>query len=152
MNCWLMKSDVDDFDIDDLKKKKREPWTGVRNFQARNFLKAMKPGDLALFHHSGGNPPCAAGVCKVASEPYPDPTQFDKKSKYYDSKATKEKPYWYLVDVVFVSKFKHFVSIEKMRQEPILKGMWTLRPGSRLSVTPLTKQEFETIVKMGEKE
>lgn len=146
---WLMKSDVDDFTIDDLKRVDAEPWTGVRNFQARNHMKTMAVGDGVIFYHSGGTPPGAAGVGRVSRESYPDPTQFDKKSKYFDKRSTKEKPYWELVDVEYVSKFKRLVSIEEMRKTKKLMNMVTLRRGSRLSITLLTKEEFETIVKMG---
>jgi len=145
-----MKSDADDYTIDDLKRDKREPWTGVRNFQARNFMKEMRKGDGVIFYHSDGKPSGAAGVGKVLCESYPDKSQFDKNSKYYDKRATEEKPIWRLVDIGFVKKLKRVVSIEEMRKTPALKNMWILRPGSRLSVTPLTKKEFETISSMGE--
>ena len=149
MNYWLMKSDAEDYTIDDLKRDKIEPWTGVRNFQARNFMRdVMEIGDMVIFWHSGGKPIGAAGIGKIVSKSYPDKTQFNKKSKYYDPKAKKEKPTWFLVDVGFVKKFKKIVSIEEIRKNNNLKNMKTLQKGSRLSITPLTKKEFEVIEKL----
>lgn len=148
---WLMKSDAADYTIDDLKRDKVEPWTGVRNFQARNFMRAMRKGDLVVFFHSGGKPSGAAGIGRVAKELYPDKSQFDAKSKYYDKRASRERPLWFLVDVAFVSKFERLVPIEAMRKTKALGNMLMLRRGNRLSVTPLTKEEFETIGELARK-
>ncbi|MDP3958008.1 MAG: EVE domain-containing protein [bacterium] len=145
MHYWLMKSDAGDYTIDDLERDRVEPWTGVRNWEARNFMREMKKGDGVIFYHSDGEPSGAAGIGVVAKEAYPDKTQFDKSSKYFDKRATAKKPLWFLVDVAFVSKFKRTVPITEMRKTKKLMNMLTLRPGSRLSVTPLTREEFETI-------
>ncbi len=143
-----MKSEPDEYSIDDLKRDKQAPWFGVRNYQARNFMRdGMQIGDEVLFYHSSCPEPGIAGLARVASKPYLDPTQFEKKSPYFDPKATKENPRWMLVDVKFVKKFKRIVSLPELRQQNALTGMIILRPGNRLSVTPVTKQEFETIVR-----
>lgn len=150
MNFWLIKSEPDVFSIDDLQRVKREPWNGVRNYQARNFMRdGMKVGDLALFYHSNATPPGVAGVAKVVSEAYPDTTQFDPKSEYFDEKATKEKPRWELVDFGFVGKFPNFVSLEGMKNEPALDGMVVLQKGTRLSITPVEKKHFDKVCRMG---
>ncbi len=116
MQHWLIKSEPDVFSIDDLARVKREPWTGVRNYQARNFMwRDMKPGDLALFYHSNAKPPGIAGVAKVAGVPYPDATQFDPKSEYFDAKATKGNPRWWLVDFEFAGKFGRSGSVRNDR-------------------------------------
>ncbi len=150
MKYWLMKSDVDDYSIDDLKRDGKTAWVGVRNFQARNFMQGgMRVGDMVLFYHSNADPSGVAGIGKVVSKPYPDSSQFDKKGKYYEPRATKAKPVWFLVDVSFVKKFKRFISIGELRANLKLKNMKTLQSGSRLSITPLTKQEFEVTEKLG---
>jgi predicted RNA-binding protein with PUA-like domain len=143
---WLMKTEPDTFSIDDLKRVKKEPWTGVRNYQARNYMRQMEIGDIVLFYHSSCAVPGIYGLGKVASLPYPDPTQFDIKSEYYDAKAKKDTPMWYLVDVAFVEKFAEPITLAQMRANKKLSSMITLQPGSRLSVTPVTKKEFVRIV------
>jgi predicted RNA-binding protein with PUA-like domain len=143
MNYWLMKSEEEDYSIDDLARDKKVAWYGVRNYQARNFMRdTMKIGDLVLFYHSNGKPSGVVGVGKVCSLPYPDETQFDTKSKYYEKRATKEKPVWILVDVAFVKKYKEMLSIGEMRMRNALGKMALLQKGSRLSITPVSKQEF----------
>lgn len=152
MNYWLMKSEPDVFSFDNLKKchKQTEPWTGVRNYQARNFMRdEMKIGDLILFYHSSCEVPGVAGIAKVASESYPDPTQFDKKSEYFDPKSTKENPRWMLVDVKFDQDLTKFVSLEEIKKVKSLTHMRLLQKGNRLSILPVTKDEFEKIYKMG---
>ena len=152
MNYWLMKSEPDVFSFDDLinRPKKTEPWNGVRNYQARNFMRdSMKIGDLILFYHSSCEVPGVAGVARVSSQAYPDPTQFDKKSDYFDPKATKDSPRWFLVDVSFEASLKKFVSLEQIRKEPKLSQMRLLQKGNRLSILPVTKEEFEWIRKIG---
>ena len=149
---WLMKTEPDVFSIDDLKNRpgQSEPWDGVRNYQARNFMRdEMKKGDLILFYHSNATPPGVAGIAEVSKEAYPDPSAFDKKSKYYDPKSDPKKPRWILVDVKYKSKFKKFVSLEKLREHIELKDMRVLQKGSRLSITPVTKDEFEFVKKLG---
>ncbi len=147
---WLMKSEPDEFGIDDLKRVDIEPWSGVRNYQARNFMRdEMKIGDEILFYHSSTNPAGVAGVATVASEPYPDPTQFNKKSAYYDEKSTEEKPRWILIDVKFKKKLKHFVSLSAMKEEASLSQMKVLQKGNRLSIIPVSKEDFQYILKMG---
>lgn len=152
MNYWLMKSEPDVFSFDDLKSrpKQTEPWDGVRNYQARNFMRDdMKVGDLILFYHSNTNPPGVAGIAQVASKPYPDPTAFDKKSKYHDPKSDPDNPRWVLVDVSFKSDLKRLVSLEEMKGMPQLSEMKTLQRGNRLSITPVSKEEFQAIKKAG---
>lgn len=146
---WLMKTEPDVFSFDDLKKKKTEPWTGVRNYQARNFMRDdMKPGDLIFFYHSSCEIPGIAGLASVASAPKPDPTQFDKKSEYFDPKATKEKPRWFLVDVKYEKDLKRTITLEELKKEKDLSEMRLLSKGNRLSILPVTHEEFEFILKL----
>jgi len=150
MRHWLIKSEPDVFGIDHLEQAGREPWSGVRNYQARNFMwKDMRPGDLALFYHSNATPPGVAGIARVAGEPYPDPTQFDSKSEYHDPKATKENPRWWLVDFEFVGKFPKFVPLEQMKQDAALEGMVVLQKGTRLSITPVEAPHYKRVCKLG---
>ncbi len=145
-----MKSEPDVFSFDDLKSRPRqtEPWDGVRNYQARNFMRDdMQVGDLILFYHSNTNPPGVAGIAEVASAPYPDPTAFDAKSKYYDPKSDPDNPCWVLVDVKYHAEFKRFVSLEAMKALEALSEMRILQRGNRLSISPVTKQEFTAICK-----
>ncbi|MFM2298218.1 MAG: hypothetical protein RL117_1925 [Verrucomicrobiota bacterium] len=151
MNHWLIKSEPDVFSISDLKKVKQEPWSGVRNYQARNFMwREMQIGDLALFYHSNATPPGVVGIAKVASEPYPDPTQWDPGSEYFDEKSTEAKPRWWLVDFSFVAEFPNMVTLAELREQPQLEGMLLLQKGTRLSITPVLKKHFDHIVKMGQ--
>jgi predicted RNA-binding protein with PUA-like domain len=147
--CWLLKSEPDTFGIEHLAKAGTEPWTGVRNFQARNYMRdSMRVGDTVLFYHSSCKVPGIYGIAKVASAPYPDPTQFDKKSEYVDIRATKEKPIWYLVDVSYVKTLKTPVTLSEMRADPRLSTMMILEPGSRLSITPVSETEYAVIKKL----
>lgn len=140
---WLIKSEPDVFSIHDLEKVDQEPWSGVRNYQARNFMwRDMKVGDLALFYHSNAKPPGIAGISKVASASYPDPTQFEKNSEYFDSKATKEKPRWYLVDFEHVATFEKLIPLADLKEDKILSEMLVCQKGSRLSITPVEKKHF----------
>ena len=153
MNYWLFKSEPDVFSFDDLKARPRqtEPWSGVRSYQARNFMRDdMKTGDLALFYHSSCPEPGVAGVMRVASEPYPDPTQFNRADEYFDAKASVAKPIWFLVDVTWEKDLKHPVSLERLRQSTALAGMVTLRKGNRLSITPVTAAEFKAVLKLAQ--
>jgi predicted RNA-binding protein with PUA-like domain len=152
MRYWLMKSEPDVFSLADLKARpgQREPWDGVRNYQARNFMRdAMKQGDTVLFYHSNTNPPGIVGLAEVASDPYPDPTAFDEKSKYFDAKSDPEKPRWILVDVRYRETFKQMVTLEAMKSIPALAEMRVLQRGNRLSITPVTAAEFKAINKAG---
>lgn len=152
MNYWLMKSEPETFSFQDLKArpKQREPWDGVRNYQARNFMRDdMKVGDLVLFYHSNTKPPGIVGIAEIVSEPYPDPTAFDKKSNYYDPKSKKEQPTWILVDVGFKEGFKTMVTLEMMKEMTELQDMRVLQRGNRLSITPVTSKEFKAITKVG---
>ena len=147
-----MKSEPDVFSFDDLKKrpKKTEPWNGVRNYQARNFMRDdMKVGDLILFYHSSCEIPGVAGIARVSSKPYPDSTQFDKKSEYYDPKSTEENPRWFLVDVSFEEDLDMHVSLEELKKHKKLEDMRLLQRGNRLSILPVTSEEFNYIRKLG---
>ena len=150
MNYWLMKSEPDTFSIRDLKvrPKKTEHWDGVHNYQARNFLWAMRRGDQAFFYHSNCKEPGIVGIVWIAREGYPDFTAFDKQSPYYDPKSTPEKPVWYMVDVRLVREFKHPVLLTEIKQHPALKNMRLVQRGNRLSVMPVTAREWNTILKM----
>ncbi|MFC7336512.1 EVE domain-containing protein [Haloferula chungangensis] len=149
MNYWLIKSEPDVFGIDDLKKAKREPWNGIRNYQARNFMRDdMEIGDLALFYHSNAKPPGVVGIAEVASAPYPDDLQFDEKSDYYDPKSNPDDPRWVMVDFNFVEKFPQMVSLNDLKAEKALEGMLVTQRGSRLSITPVAKKHFDKVCKM----
>jgi predicted RNA-binding protein with PUA-like domain len=149
MKHWLMKSEPDVFSIDTLKTKKKSGWDGVRNYQARNYMRDdMKKGDLVLFYHSSCEIPGVAGLARVSKESHPDPTQFDSKSEYYDPKATKEEPRWFMVEVEFVEKFDHVVTLADLKAKKELAGMPVVQKGSRLSINPVTEKEFNTILKM----
>jgi predicted RNA-binding protein with PUA-like domain len=138
MNYWLMKSEPDAFSIDDLKQKKREAWDGVRNYQARNFMRdGMRVGDGVFFYHSNCAEPGVVGVAEVASDAYPDPSQFDPKSKYFDPGSSRDNPRWMLVDVKFVRKLKRTITLDELKNDPKLEGMPLLRKGNRLSVMPV---------------
>ena len=148
MNHWLMKSEPSDVSIDDVlaMPEATVAWYGVRGFQARNFMRhQMKVGDLVLFYHSSCPEPGVAGLAEVVSTPYPDETQFDPKSRYFDAKATREAPRWTLVDVK-VTKKTRLVSLAELRGEPELAELLTLRRGNRLSITPVTPADYAAIV------
>ncbi len=144
-NYWLMKSEPDAYSIDDLERDQVEPWDGIRNYAARNYMRdEMKIGDGVLFYHSRISPPEIVGTMEVASEPYPDPTQFDKDSKYYDEKSTKEDPRWQLVDVKFIQKFENPVSRETLKEDGELQDMELFRL-ARHSITPVRESEWKKI-------
>ena len=148
-NYWLMKSEPDEFSIEDLARapKQTTPWFGVRNYVARNFMRdSMRVGDGVLFYHSSCPQPGIAGLAKVASTSYPDDSQFDRKSPYYDPKATRQTPRWMLVDVRLDRKTR-LMPLEEMRAHKALEKMVTLRRGNRLSITPVTPAEWNFIVK-----
>jgi predicted RNA-binding protein with PUA-like domain len=150
MAYWLMKSEPDEVSIDDVmaSPKQTTPWFGVRNYQARNFMRdAMQDGDGVLFYHSSCPEPGIAGLAEVVGGPYPDATQFDVKSKYYDPKATPEHPRWISVDVRGTQKTR-LLSLAELRTIPALEDMVVLQKGSRLSITPVTAGQWNTIVKL----
>lgn len=147
-NYWLMKSEPEAFSIDDLQEVGMEPWDGVRNYEARNIMRDdMEVGDGVLFYHSNVRPPVIAGAMTVASEPYPDPTQFDPSSKYFDEKSSESDPTWHLVDVEFSQKFDTPVTRDALKEEPSLNEM-VLFKRFRLSITPLTEAEWLKIHEM----
>lgn len=149
MKYWLMKTEPEAFSIDDLARLGREPWSGVRNYLARNFMRAMKVGDGVLFYHSNTKVPGIVGVAEVVSDAYPDPTQFQKKSDYYDPRSTREEPRWSLVDVGFKRKFARIVSLEELRANAgRLDDFELLRRGSRLSVLPVSAAQWKTILSL----
>jgi predicted RNA-binding protein with PUA-like domain len=148
---WLMKSEPDTFSIDDLERVRVEPWNGVRNYQARNFMRdGMQVGDGVLFYHSNCAVPGIAGVAKVASRAYPDPTQFDKKSDYYDPKSTPEEPRWVLVDVAFDRKLKRTIALDEIKQHAAAlgEGFALTSRGSRLSVMPVTAAQWKYLLSL----
>jgi len=154
MAYWLMKSEPEDCSIDDLERLPNQtvPWTGVRGWQARNFMREdMRVGDGVLFYHSSCAVPGIYGLAEVASEPYPDETQFDPKHKYYDEKSRREKPRWYLVDVKLVRKTR-VLPLSEMRESPSIASMQVLRRGNRLSITPVTPEEWDAVLKLLEAE
>ena len=144
-----MKSEPDEFSFADLERKGREPWTGVRNYQARNFMRAAKVDDIVLFYHSNCDEPGIAGLAKVSKLAFPDPTQFDPKSDYFDSKSKQSEPRWFCIEVKFYKKFKSHIGLENLKSNRELKSMLIMRPGNRLSVTPVTTAEFKVIQKLG---
>jgi len=149
MRYWLMKTEPDVFSIDDLKSQKTTPWEGVRNYQARNFMRdEMKKGDLVLIYHSNAKPPGIAGIGVVSKEAFPDHFAWDKKSKYYDPKSTKENPRWMMVEIKFKKKFKEILSLSEIKETKGLEDMLILRKGNRLSITPVEKKHFEQIIGM----
>ncbi|MBW2461919.1 MAG: EVE domain-containing protein [Deltaproteobacteria bacterium] len=144
---WLMKSEPDVYSIDHLAKDGKAEWDGIRNYQARNFMRdEMKMGDLVIFYHSNAKPPGAAGIARVASAPYPDPTQFQKKSKYFDAKSSKDDPRWILVDVEFVERFDDLVGLGDLKGDPSLEGMLLIQKGQRLSIQPVDKKHFKRVL------
>lgn len=149
---WLMKSEPDVFSIDDLKKVKKEHWDGVRNYQARNFMRDdMKKGDLVLFYHSNCKEIGIAGVAEISKESFPDHTSWDKKSKYYDPKSSEDSPRWFMVEVKYKKKFPRVVTLDEIKETRSLSDMKIVQKGNRLSITPVTKKEFDIIEKLATK-
>jgi predicted RNA-binding protein with PUA-like domain len=149
MAYWLMKSEPSVFGIDHLKARptKTAPWDGVRNYQARNFMRdGMKKGDKIFFYHSSCPEPGIVGIVQVVREAYPDHTAFDRKHKYYDPKSDPEKPTWMMVDVKFVKQFKRVLSLEELKAEPKLDGFTLLRRGNRLSVMPVSDVHWDVVL------
>ena len=147
MAYWLMKSEPDVYGIDDLKRDKVAPWDGIRNYQVRNmFRDQMNVGDLAFFYHSNCKPPAVVGIMTIASEAYPDHTQFDPKSRYYDAKSDKENPRWLLVDVKYKRKLKREITLQELKENKKLKDFRLNQKGNRLSVIPVKKSEWDLIL------
>ena len=148
---WLMKSEPDTFSIDDLARVRVEPWNGVRNYQARNFMRdGMQVGDGVLFYHSNTDVPGVVGTATIASTAYPDPTQFDPKSDYHDPKSRREEPRWLLVDVAFDRKFERTVSLDELKQHADRLGeeFALIRRGNRLSILPVTAAQWKFILSL----
>lgn len=150
MNYWLMKSEPDVFGIDDLKSRpdKTEPWDGIRNYQARNMIRDdMKKGDLVFFYHSNAKEIGIVGIMKIVKEGYPDHTAFDPTGKYYDPKSNPDNPRWFMVDVKFVRKFKRVITLDELKQHAdVLGDMALLRKGNRLSINPVTEEQWNYIL------
>ena len=144
---WLMKSEPDTFSIDDLARRGREPWDGVRNYQARNFMRdGMRVGDGVFFYHSNCAEPGIVGLAEVVSDAYPDPSQFDPKSDYFDPGASRDNPRWMLVDVGFVRRLKRTITLKELQALPALAEMPLVRKGNRLSVMPVKASEWKAIL------
>lgn len=150
---WLMKSEPSTFSIHDLEKAPRQTtcWDGVRNFQARNYMRAMKVGDQVLFYHSNADPPAIVGIAEVVREAYPDHTAFDPKDKHYDPKSTPARPIWDMVDIRLVRIFPKPLPLDLLRRQSGLRGMELLRKGSRLSVQPVGPREWTVILRLAGK-
>ncbi len=150
MNYWLMKTEPDCFGLHHLKAKPKrtEHWDGVRNYQARNFLRVMKKGDLAFFYHSSCAQPGIAGIVKITSDAYPDHTAWNPEGEHFDPKSSPENPIWYMVDVRLEREFKHPIPLTAIKSHPALKTMRLVQRGNRLSVLPVTAKEWSTILKM----
>ena len=145
---WLIKSEPSTYSIDDLQRDVSEHWDGVRNYQARNFMREMNLGNEVLFYHSSAHPPGVVGLAKICCEAYPDHTQFDSNSPYYDAKSDPDKPCWWMVDVEFMAKFDRIVSLEMLKKEAALEGMRVIQRGQRLSVMPVKKAHFQFVLKL----
>ena len=149
MRYWLMKSEPAEFSIDDLARVGREPWSGVRNYQARNFIRDdMRPGDRVLFYHSSCAEPGVVGLARVASTAYPDPTQFDARSPYHDARSSHAQPRWLLVDIAFERKLPRPVGLARLRSEPALADWALLQRGNRLSILPVSKTQWDAVLQL----
>ncbi len=148
---WLLKSEPEEFSIDDLKRVKKEPWDGVRNYQARNYLKSMQIGDQALFYHSNTEVPGIVGIMEVASEPYPDPMAFNKKDKHYDPKSDPENPRWFLVEFKYVRHTGRTISLAELKDDTKLEDFPLTRRGNRLSVMPVTAAQWKYLLGLEKK-
>lgn len=143
---WLMKSEPETFSINDLQRVVIEPWDGIRNYQARNFLRTMKKGDLAFFYHSNTKVAGIVGIMSIHQEAYPDPTQFNPDSQYYDPKSSINNPRWYLVDVKFQQKWKDTLSLTKLKTLPTLDDCQLVKKGNRLSIISLSEEQWHSIL------
>jgi predicted RNA-binding protein with PUA-like domain len=151
MRHWLFKTEPEAYSIERLQREGTEPWTGVRNFQARNYMQEMRLGDLGLFYHSSIPQPAAVGICRVVKTAYPDFTQFKRDGDYFDGRARPDKPIWMMVDVGFVEAFVRPVTLAEMRAEPRLTGMALLKRGQRLSVQPVMPHEWDIVLELAAK-
>ena len=150
MAYWLMKCEPTAYSIEDLQRDKTTSWEGVRNYQARNFMRdTMQAGDMAVFYHSNAEPSGAVGIMKVVKTGYPDHFAFKADHKYFDARSTPEKPLWYMVDVAFLARFPEIVPLAKIKAEPRLKGIMVAQQGTRLSVQPLSEEHFKIICELG---
>ena len=146
-NFWLMKTEPSVYSMADLEREGRTPWEGVRNYQARNFMRdQMQPGDRVLIYHSNAAPPGVAGLARVCSGPYPDAFAWDPASRYFDARSTPDKPLWFLVDICFEEKFPRLIPLGQLRVDPALEGMALLKKGQRLSIMPVLPEHFAHIV------
>ncbi|MBI1761263.1 MAG: EVE domain-containing protein [Acidobacteria bacterium] len=150
---WLLKSEPEAFSIQDLAQAKGQTtcWDGVRNYQARNFMREIRLGDQAFFYHSNAAPPCIVGSVEIVKQAYPDPTQFDPKDHHYDPKSKMDSPAWDMVDVKLVEIFPRALGLDELREVPELEGMELLRRGSRLSVQPVSPEQWKVIVKLAKR-
>jgi predicted RNA-binding protein with PUA-like domain len=146
MSYWLVKSEEDVYSIQHLRKDRKTHWHGVRNYQARNYLKQMKKGDLVLYYHSNCEKPGVVGVAKVVKEAYPDPSQFEKSSEYFDPKASIKEPRWFCPDLAYDSHFSQVIELNELRAVKALAQMPLLRKGNRLSVLPVSEREYSLIL------
>ncbi|MEC7120753.1 MAG: EVE domain-containing protein [Pseudomonadota bacterium] len=146
MAYWLMKSEPEVFGIDHLAQQQQSLWDGVRNYQARNFMRQMQVGDTALFYHSNCKIPAIVGVMRISRAGYPDPTQFDPDSPYYDPKSTVDQPRWTAVDVAFVEKWAQPLSLQALKAMPELADLALVKKGNRLSLMPLTETEWHAVM------
>jgi predicted RNA-binding protein with PUA-like domain len=146
MNHWLMKSEPAAFSIDDLARRRQEPWDGVRNYQARNHLRQMRTGELAFFYHSSCAEPGIVGIAEIVVEAYPDPSQFDPASKYFDPGSSRDAPRWSLVEVRFVRKLPRTITLKELHDQPALTHLPLLRRGNRLSVMPIDAEDWQHIL------
>jgi len=149
---WLMKSEPNAYSIDDLVKDKKTHWDGVRNYQARNFMRDdMKKGDKVLFYHSNAKPTAVVGICEIVKEGYPDFTAFDPEDKHFDPKSKEDKPTWIMVDIKLERKLARPVTLEEIKENSKLQNMRLVQRGNRLSVMPAEKKEFDEIIRMSKK-
>ncbi len=149
MNHWLMKSEPDVFSIQDLQRVKVEPWDGIRNYQARNFIRdEMRKGDESFFYHSNCDEPGIVGIIRIHKEAYPDHTAFDAKHQYYDPKSNMDEPRWFMVDVEYVRALKRVITLKELREHKPLADMILLRRGNRLSIMPVSKKHWDYILKI----
>lgn len=148
MKYWLIKSEADCYSIDDLKRDGSTPWEGVRNYQARNYMRDMSVGDLALFYHSNSKPLGIAGIARVVQLAHPDETQFRLGDEYYDAKSKRDKPIWECVDFGFMAKFDRVITLGELKLDPNTAGMVVCQTGGRLSVQPVLRKHFDYILKL----
>ncbi len=149
--CWLMKSEPGAYSIDDLERDGVTSWDGVRNYQARNFMREMNEGDAILFYHSNADPPAVVGIARVVTKAYPDHTSWDPDSRYFDPKSSPEDPRWWMVDITFVERLPRPVPLSELKAEPALEGM-LVTGKSRLSVQPVEQRHFDRAVELARTE